>query len=597
MLAGSTTGMNTKPEIIFSFPACMGGVASFNFNIINNSSLIKQFNSTVILLKPDDDQRPVFTEEFQSDNTITFHYSAKENKQYLLKRLNKFLGETPGAIVTDNSLTIEAAAFCKNPKTVFSLIHDYYYVNQNIHLADLADVAIAHSSFFSDAVYASNPRLFTQRSLYIPYGVRQLEGFPSKASPGLNLVYLGRLAEEKGVQHLWQINTDLLKRNIPVQWTIIGKGALKQQLLDQWKDESNVAFHEPETTAEVYGLLNKQDIFVFPTSFEGTPVSILECMANGVITITHDLPGGIRDIVKRDLGFTCTLNNIDQFVEKIEYCFLHKEILRKMQKACFKLSRLLFDIHHNSDNYFIEFLQFEKFKRKKKTGYVKFSRLDKAHLPNKLVKWLRSPNRMIGILTKINNRILSFFNKKQVPSYKFKRGEINKCRLKYKLELLIETGTFLGDTVDHFKNEFKKIISIELSETLACKARLKFQSFANVRIITGDSGRVLADLISEIHQPALFWLDGHYSSEFFVGNEYIKTAKGQLNTPIMEELKIILRADSSHVILIDDARLFTGKEDYPTITQLRGLLTHFNTKYSLTVKNDIIYIFPNEHYQ
>ena len=40
--------MNTlnKPEIIFTFPSCMGGVASFNYNIINrqNGSLVKTEN-------------------------------------------------------------------------------------------------------------------------------------------------------------------------------------------------------------------------------------------------------------------------------------------------------------------------------------------------------------------------------------------------------------------------------------------------------------------------------------------------------------------------------------------------------------------------
>ena len=38
-----------KPQIIFTFPAIMGGVASFNFNIINNSSLLKCFYSRSII--------------------------------------------------------------------------------------------------------------------------------------------------------------------------------------------------------------------------------------------------------------------------------------------------------------------------------------------------------------------------------------------------------------------------------------------------------------------------------------------------------------------------------------------------------------------
>ena len=65
--------MTNKPEIVFTFPACMGGVASFNFNIINNSSLINSFYSKVILLKEEQDNRPIFLESFVADEVIIFN--------------------------------------------------------------------------------------------------------------------------------------------------------------------------------------------------------------------------------------------------------------------------------------------------------------------------------------------------------------------------------------------------------------------------------------------------------------------------------------------------------------------------------------------
>lgn len=139
--------MNNKPEIVFTLPACMGGVASFNYNIINHSRLIKNFYSKVILLKAYEDTRPVFLDKSNADEVTIFNYSFKENQYYVHKRLNELLGEEQGAIVTDNSLTISAAVSFKNPKTIFHLIHDYFYVNQNIQFGDMVDVAIAHSSF------------------------------------------------------------------------------------------------------------------------------------------------------------------------------------------------------------------------------------------------------------------------------------------------------------------------------------------------------------------------------------------------------------------------------------------------------------------
>ena len=72
-------------------------------------------------------------------------------------------------------------------------------------------------------------------------------------------------------------------------------------------------------------------------------------------------------------------------------------------------------------------------------------------------------------------------------------------------------------------------------KTSANKAIKRFADDKNVRILQGDSGKELPSLIDGVEEPVLFWLDGHYSSEFFVKDEYIRTAKGEKNTPIEKE--------------------------------------------------------------
>jgi hypothetical protein len=190
--------------------------------------------------------------------------------------------------------------------------------------------------------------------------------------------------------------------------------------------------------------------------------------------------------------------------------------------------------------------------------------------------------------------IAGYFKKKVlIPTYEYKRAQINQIRQKENINVLVETGTFLGDTIDFFKAHFKKLYSIELAEDLAREAQQRFVNDLHVSILQGDSGKVLKSLINEIHEPALFWLDGHYSSEFFIGDKFIKTGKGEKDTPVEEELNIILNAPLKHFILIDDARLFVGENDYPSIKELKKLVSSFRGKYELTVENDIIYILPN----
>jgi hypothetical protein len=198
---------------------------------------------------------------------------------------------------------------------------------------------------------------------------------------------------------------------------------------------------------------------------------------------------------------------------------------------------------------------------------------------------------IFNMLQNLKIRIKSFFYTKIIlPTYEEKREIISFYADKFKTKILIETGTFLGDTVEYFKNYFNKIISIELSEKLAQNATIRFKENENIKIIHGDSSLVLNDIIKTINEPILFWLDGHYSSEFQMGDTWIKTAKGEKNTPIEKELEIILTSSINHIILIDDARLFNGNEDYPKISKIKKIVNNYKTDYLVEIKNDIIVI-------
>ena len=131
-------------------------------------------------------------------------------------------------------------------------------------------------------------------------------------------------------------------------------------------------------------------------------------------------------------------------------------------------------------------------------------------------------------------------------------------------------------------NCFDSIYSIELSEFLYKKAIKRFNTQKKVCLYNGDSGKMLGKIAETITEPAVFWLDGHYSGGI--------TAKGETECPIMAELAVIVNQKLPHVILIDDARLFTGENDYPTIDELRQFFTNKAVPFSLAVQHDIIRI-------
>jgi hypothetical protein len=157
----------------------------------------------------------------------------------------------------------------------------------------------------------------------------------------------------------------------------------------------------------------------------------------------------------------------------------------------------------------------------------------------------------------------------------------------YKINTLVETGTYLGDMIYIMEPRFSQLYTIELSQQLYERAQKRFAGKNKVKLLQGDSGEQINKVVSELKGPAIFWLDGHYSEGI--------TAKGDLHTPIVQELKTIFKSAFPNVILIDDARLFVGKNDYPTIDTVTLLTEQFTTgRYTVKNDNDIIQIIPNQ---
>ncbi len=164
-----------------------------------------------------------------------------------------------------------------------------------------------------------------------------------------------------------------------------------------------------------------------------------------------------------------------------------------------------------------------------------------------------------------------------------KRGLIKAYARRFGCRYLVETGTSHGETVQACLGTFSKIWSIELSPRFAAGAQTRFASYTHVRIIQGDSGKLLPDVIPQLSQPTLFWLDGHYCGEH--------TARGDTECPVLAELDAIFSGHPGRdVILIDDARLFVGKSDYPSLGQLRGYVAERDRTLQWYVADDIIRI-------
>ena len=123
----------------------------------------------------------------------------------------------------------------------------------------------------------------------------------------------------------------------------------------------------------------------------------------------------------------------------------------------------------------------------------------------------------------------------------------NDLRVKYGLTTFVESGLAQGTSALWAEKLFDTVISIEVDhESIATFKARNPQS--KVTVIEGDSATEIIDVVCNLRQPALFWLDGHTDNY----------------TPILAELAAINFSPLPHVIMIDDWRMFGTCPAWPS---------------------------------
>ena len=166
-----------------------------------------------------------------------------------------------------------------------------------------------------------------------------------------------------------------------------------------------------------------------------------------------------------------------------------------------------------------------------------------------------------------------------------KRSLILKEILRIKADVLIETGTYLGDTTWFLRKHIKDIYTIEIDPQLATLARWRFRNWKHIHVIEGDSGFTLGDLIQKTDGTIVYWLDGHYTPG--IGG------RGSKDCPIWEELSAILQhSRQGFSILIDDVRCFGSTPGYPSVSEISKFLLEHKPGYEFKVEGDIMFFTP-----
>ena len=152
------------------------------------------------------------------------------------------------------------------------------------------------------------------------------------------------------------------------------------------------------------------------------------------------------------------------------------------------------------------------------------------------------------------------------------------------IKIFVETGSYVGDGIQAAVDAgFNSIYSIEFYDNRVGRCRARFKNVAYVKVIQGNSGEVLGELLSKINEPILFWLDAHYDAYIPEPDNLTPLTETQ---PVLQELEAIKNHHiKTHTILVDDRRIFIGDSEvwHNTVeSQIVDKLKEINSAYDIS---------------
>lgn len=158
------------------------------------------------------------------------------------------------------------------------------------------------------------------------------------------IVFVGRLSEEKNVGILISAFAKI-RDNIKGELCIVGDGPELNTLksIVQKLGDEDISFLGALPHSETLYRLMQSDVFVLPSSFEVSPISVWESLALGTPVITT--PVGELPLVLRD-GEQCIftkIGDVKDLSSKLLWIFENKKSVLKMRKK----GKRLFEKRHN----------------------------------------------------------------------------------------------------------------------------------------------------------------------------------------------------------------------------------------------------------
>lgn len=183
---------------------------------------------------------------------------------------------------------------------------------------------ICVSDLIASRVQAAAPWM-EPRLRVIPNGVPCSITVPMKnRKPGdpVRVVYAGRFEQvAKRIRDLPDLVDLAATRKIPVQWDLAGEGPEEPFLRERLRphiDSGTVAWHGSLKRTAVRELFRRADAVILLSNYEGSPMSLIEGMAEGCVPLVTTGSNAGADLVRASRsGFVLPTGDLGQFADAL----------------------------------------------------------------------------------------------------------------------------------------------------------------------------------------------------------------------------------------------------------------------------------------
>jgi glycosyltransferase involved in cell wall biosynthesis len=383
-----------KAEVAYILPNKLGGVFSYVGNLLSHRQP-DDFSYAAVRTQNACEPDTEISEALPADRDVIFKYSLPiENVHAVLRRLARAIPPGPGVVVANGWIELALTSIYDSGRAVVAINHgdfDFYY-----------DLAVRHRHTI-DAFVTYTKRMFQHlqhllpdrhESIFLlPYGVDIPDSIRRPVPGRLRLLYVGRLAEDKGVFDLPLIDRRLRELGVDPAWTVQGAGPDESRLKTAWSDRRDIRWTGQRSKPDVLRLYEQQDVLVMPSRGEGLPVALLEAGAAALVPVVSDLPSGIPEIVEPGVsGYRPPVGDIRGFADAIASLDRDRGRLESMSAAVREVVEKRFNASERSLDYQQLFARWRELKRPRPAHPRLYygSRLDQPWMPNAAVKLIRS---------------------------------------------------------------------------------------------------------------------------------------------------------------------------------------------------------------